>query len=153
MGFRYEKLVTDSGRYPKIEFRVVPKIIPEKWIDVKLIKDFIHFLPKFWLKLKKILAQLAFKTLFHDASKTRNPSFGYTQKKSNFKCVLFVVARLPQRLKSTFFEKKSHSTGSSFGAIPLEKISTNLDFSLWGKQQCIVPKLQFFLWFSSLWAH
>ena len=59
-------------------------------------------------------------------------------------CV-WVVARLPQRLKSTFFEKIS-SLQVPFGDPRLEKISKNVDFSLCGKH-CIVllmPKWTFF---------
>jgi hypothetical protein len=45
------------------------------------------------------------------------------------KNVLWVVARLPQRLKSMFFEKISHSAGT-FVTASFEKISKNVDFSL-----------------------
>ena len=48
-----------------------------------------------------------------------------------------VVARLPQRLKSMLFEIFS-SLRVPFGHPPFEKISNNIDFSLWGKQ-CICP--------------
>ena len=52
------------------------------------------------------------------------------KKNSNFKCVWdWVVARLPQSLKSTFFEKKILHSGFSLGATLLEKISNNIDFS------------------------
>ena len=47
----------------------------------------------------------------------------------NVKNVFWMVARLPQRLKSTFFEKISHSTGS-FGTTILKKNSKSVDFSL-----------------------
>ena len=60
---------------------------------------------------------------FHD--------FGLTWKCQ--KMCFWVVAWLPQRLKSMFFEIFSHSAGP-FGAAPFEKISHNVDFSLWGKQ-------------------
>ena len=42
-----------------------------------------------------------------------------------------VIARLLQRLKSTFFEIFSHSAG---------KNSNNVNFSLWGKQRIVPPK-------------
>ena len=58
---------------------------------------------------------------------------------------LGVVARLlPQMLKSTFFEKFSHSTTSLFEAAPLEKISQNVDFTLLGKQCIVSPNYTFF---------
>ena len=44
---------------------------------------------------------------------------------------------LPQRLKSTLFEIFSNG-GSPKGTRSVEKISNNVDFSLWG-QQCICP--------------
>ena len=44
------------------------------------------------------------------------------------KNVFWVVAQLPQTLKSTLFEIFSHSTGP-FGAAPFEKFSINVDFS------------------------
>ena len=53
------------------------------------------------------------------------------------KKLFWVVARLPQRLKSTIFEIFSHSAGP-FRAGPFEKIPKSVDFSLSGKQ-CIVP--------------
>ena len=64
-------------------------------------------------------------------------------------CVIFMFlvslenvkkcARLPQRLKSTYFEKNSHSVSvGSFGAALFKFFSKNVDFSLRGKQ-CIVP--------------
>ena len=45
------------------------------------------------------------------------------------KNVHWVVAQLPQRLKSTFYENFSYSAGP-FGAAPFEKISNKVDFSL-----------------------
>ena len=42
---------------------------------------------------------------------------------------IWVVARLPQRLKSTLFEIFSHSA-DLFGDAPFKKISNNMDFSL-----------------------
>ena len=50
-------------------------------------------------------------------------------KKTQLQMCDWVVARLPQRLKSTFFDIFSHS-GGSFGAAPLEKNSKIVDFSL-----------------------
>ena len=51
------------------------------------------------------------------------------------KCVLGgCTAQLPQRLKSTCFE-----IFSSLHSIPFERISKNVDFSLWSKQ-CIVQR-------------
>ena len=57
-------------------------------------------------------------------------------------CV-WVVARLPQRLKSTFSEIFS-SLWVAFGDRPLENFSKNIDFSLWGKQCIFLPKWTFF---------
>ena len=45
------------------------------------------------------------------------------------KNVLLVVARLPQRLKSTFFEIFSHSA-----AAPFENFSKNVDFRIWSNR-------------------
>ena len=52
------------------------------------------------------------------------------------KNVFWVVARLPQRLKSILFEIFSHSAQK--GALHSKENSNNVDFSLWGKQ-CIIP--------------
>ena len=57
---------------------------------------------------------------------------------SHLKKYSHVVARLPQRLKSTLFEIFS-TLRVPFRHPPFEKISNNVDFSLWGKQ-CIVPQ-------------
>ena len=51
------------------------------------------------------------------------------RKKIQFQMYVWVVARLPQRLKATFFEFFS-SLQYSFGDSPLEKFSKNVDFSL-----------------------
>ena len=65
------------------------------------------------------------------------------------KNVFWVVARLPQRLKSTLFEIFS-ILRVPFGHPPFEKISNNVDFSLWGKQ-CICPaKMRPKLWKSHI---
>ena len=53
-------------------------------------------------------------------------------------CV-WVVARLPQRLRSMFFENFS-SLQFSFGDPLLENFSKNVDFSLSGKQCIVLPK-------------
>ena len=56
---------------------------------------------------------------------------------------------LPQRLKSTLFEIFS-TLQVPFGHPPFEKISNNIDFSLWGKQ-CIIPaKMRPKLWKSDI---
>ena len=47
----------------------------------------------------------------------------------NVKNVFWLVAQLPQRLKSMFFEKKFHSSGP-FKTAPFEKFSKKVDFSL-----------------------
>ena len=57
-------------------------------------------------------------------------------------CV-WVVARLPQRKKSTFFEIFS-SLRVFFGDPPLIFFSKNIDFSLWGKHCIVLPKWTFF---------
>ena len=57
-------------------------------------------------------------------------------------CV-WVVARLRQRLKLTFFEIFS-SLKVPFGDPLLEKVSKNVDFSLWGKHCIVLPKWTFF---------
>ena len=54
----------------------------------------------------------------------------------NVKKMLWVVARLPQRLKSKLFEIFS-TLRAPFGHPPFENFSNNIDFSLWDKQ-CIV---------------
>ena len=51
-------------------------------------------------------------------------------KNSNFKCVFGWL----ERIKSIFFEIFSSLQVSSSGGHPLEKMSKNVDFSLWGKQ-------------------
>ena len=56
----------------------------------------------------------------------------------NVKKYSHVVARLPQRLKSTLFEIFS-ILRVPFRHPPFKKISNNVDFSLWGKQW-IVPQ-------------
>ena len=61
-----------------------------------------------------------------------------------------VVAPLPQRLKSTFFEKFSNSTVWPFKTALLEKFQKMLILSLRGKQCNIVPKSQLFPCFRSL---
>ena len=61
---------------------------------------------------------------------------------NNQKCV-WVVAKLPQRLKSTLFEIFSHYA-DPFVTAQFEKISKNVDFSLWGKQCIVLPKWTFF---------
>ena len=67
----------------------------------------------------------------------------------NVKKYSHVVARLPQRLKSTLFEIFS-TLRVPFGHPPFEKISNNVDFSLWGKQ-CICPaKMRPKLWKSHI---
>ena len=67
----------------------------------------------------------------------------------NVKKYSHVVARLPQRLKSTLFEMFS-TLWIPFGHPPFEKISNNDDFSLWGKQ-CICPaKMRPKLWKSHI---
>ena len=57
---------------------------------------------------------------------------------------LGMVARLSQRLKSTFFEMFSHSAGLLRGT-PWEKFSKNVDLSLWGKQWHCPIKLHFLM--------
>ena len=54
------------------------------------------------------------------------------------KNVFCVVARLPQRLKSMFFEIFSSLRWPLRDSF-VRKFSKNIDFSLWGKQ-CIVPR-------------
>ena len=67
----------------------------------------------------------------------------------NVKKYSHVVARLPQRLKSTLFEIFS-ILQVPLGHPPFEKISNNVDFSLWGKQ-CICPtKMRPKLWKSHI---
>ena len=63
-------------------------------------------------------------------------------------CV-WVVAWLPQRLKSKFFEKFS-SLQVPFGDPPLKFFSKIVDFNLWGKQCIVLPKWAFPPRFSSL---
>ena len=58
------------------------------------------------------------------------------EKKFQFQMCIWVVARLPQRLKSTFFE--------IFGDRPLEIFSKNIDFCHCGKQCIVLPKWNFF---------
>ena len=53
-----------------------------------------------------------------------------------------VVARLPQRLKSKFFEKLKSTFFFNFFFTPLENVSKNVDLSLWGKQCIVVPHFQ-----------
>ena len=61
-----------------------------------------------------------------------------------------MVAWLPQRLKSSFFEFFS-SVQVPFGDPPLEKFSKNIDFSLWMRQTVHCPaKMDFFPRFNSL---
>ena len=55
---------------------------------------------------------------------------------------LRVVAQLPQRLKSMFFEIL-YSIRVSFRDPPLENFSKSIDFSLWGKQCIVLPKCIF----------
>ena len=56
-----------------------------------------------------------------------------------------MVARLPQRLKSTLFEIFSNG-GCPKGTRSVEKISNNIDFSLWGNR---ATTWEYFLTFSS----
>ena len=65
-----------------------------------------------------------------------------TRKKLQFQMCVWVVTRLPQRLKSTFFV--FYSLRVPFGDPPLEKFSKNVDFTLWGKQCIFLPKGSFF---------
>ena len=62
---------------------------------------------------------------------------------------IWLVAWLPQRLKSMLFEIFS-TLRVTFGHPPFEKISNNVDFRLWGKQ-CICPaKMRPKLWKSHI---
>ena len=67
----------------------------------------------------------------------------------NVKKYSHVVARLPQRLKSTLFEIFS-TLQVPFGHPPFEKISNNVDFSLWGKQCICLVKTRPKLWKSHI---
>ena len=65
---------------------------------------------------------------------------------------------LPRRLKSTLFEIFS-TLWVPFGHPPFEKISNNVDFSLWGKQYIIPAKMRpkswksYIAWSSELTLH
>ena len=62
-----------------------------------------------------------------------------------------MVARLPQRLKSTFFEEKIlHFRSPSGTTINSKFFWKNIYFSLWGKHCVVLPKWTFFPCFSSL---
>ena len=68
-----------------------------------------------------------------------------TWKKSNFKSVFeWLHNLLPQRIKSTFLFFIFSSLGVLSGDPLLEKISKNVDFSLWDKQCIVLPKWTFF---------
>ena len=87
-----------------------------------------------------------------------------TRKKFQFQMCVWVVARLRQRLKLTFFEIFS-SLKVPFGDPLLEKVSKNVDFSLWGKHCIVLPKWTFFhvlanivytylkIWSTSKWRY
>ena len=77
-----------------------------------------------------------------------------TKKNSTIKCVL-VVAWLPQRLKSRFFEIFLHSwfpLGPAPGH-PINFFSKNVDFSLWGKQCILLRRRMPYMDFFRVLAH
>ena len=66
-------------------------------------------------------------------------------------CVFWVVARLPDRLKSTFSDNFFFTPGPLFGDPPLlEKISKTVDFCLWDKQYIVLPKWIFSAFYFNL---
>ena len=73
-----------------------------------------------------------------------------TWKKIQFQMYVWVVARLPQGLKSKFFETFS-SLWVSYRDPPLDFFSKNIDFSLWSKLVGL-PKIASFWNFNSLFS-
>ena len=89
--------------------------------------------------------------------KTRHLTVRWNWKKVQFQLCVWVVAWLPQRLKSTYFEKNFNTSLAPSPSVPLrsKKYKKNVDFSLWAKQ-CKWQFLQIFYcekWFHEFFLH